>query len=281
MKCFSRNVDQNSCAPPSSNMTKLKPKLKFKEIAVDTNEKDRKRKEEDQRRWENYFHAIVVDYFENCTFESFYKEFDPRKDQLDVFVPSYGSFMCGKRNPGKRKGKNSIQAGNSLEQSGCGRSWNSCLTMTKFVCEVQGNDLLVTLRQFGQRCRKCSKKKTIYENPSFKINPVNEIVNFLLVSILDGIFDRTETHLYVDFDVLEGPRRRCRFIKKQINSNSKQTSIDDTQKYDECTNWVDAKTDGSDIGKHEVRNCEVCDKNKGCGKQRKGRRKKKKKVNQT
>ena len=84
-----------------SNMIALKPKLKSKEFAVDTNEKDRKRKQEDQQRWENYFHAIVV-YFENQKSQSFHKEFDSKKDELDVFVPTYGGFMCGERNPGKR-----------------------------------------------------------------------------------------------------------------------------------------------------------------------------------
>ena len=85
-----------------SNMIALKPKLKCKEIAVDMNEKDKKRKQEDQRRWENYFHAIVVDYFENQKFQSFHKDFDSKKDELDVFAPTYGSFMYGERNPGKR-----------------------------------------------------------------------------------------------------------------------------------------------------------------------------------
>ena len=262
-------------------MIKLKPKLKFKEIAVDTNEKDRKRKLEDQRRWENYFRAIVVDYFEKHEFQSFHKEFDPKKDQLDVFIPTYGSFMCGERNPGKRKGKQKIKA---AEQHGCGRTWNSRLTMTKFVCEVKGNDLLVTLRQFGQRCRRCSKEKSLYENPSFKKNPVNEMTNFLLVSILEGIFDLTKTHLLVDFDVLEGPRRRGRFAKKQTNRDSKQTSSDgdNTQEYDKGNNWVDStEKEDSEIGKHESINCEVCDKNKGCGKQRKRRKRKKKKLNET
>ena len=263
-------------------MIVLNPKLKFKEIAVDTNEKARKRKEEDQRRWENYFHGIVVKYFKKHKFQSFHEEFDPKKDQLDVFVPTYGSFTCGERNPGKRKGKNKIiKAGNSREQRGCGRTWNSYLTMTKFVCEIKGNDLLVTLRQLGQRCRRCSKEKSIYENPSFKKNPVNEMTKFLLVSILDGIFNLIDTHLDVDFDVLAGPHHRGRFVKKQTNSDSKQTSSDET--YDEGHNWVDntGEIGGSDTGKHEYSNCEACDKNKGCGKLRKRRRRrrKKKKVN--
>ena len=259
-------------------MVALTPKLKFKETGVDTNEKDRQRKLEDQRRWENSFHKIV-DYFENHNFQSFHKEFDPNRDQLDVFVPTYGSFMCGQRNPGKRKGKNK-KVDNFIPQSGCGRRWNSYLTMTKFVCEVKGNELVVTLRQFGQRCGRCSKEKSPYENPSFKDELVNEMKKFLLFSILDGIFNYTDPNLHVDYDLLEGPRkfRRGRFIKKQINDNSKQTSSENTQLYDKDINEVYTMEQVRDsvTQKHEGRNCEACDKNKGCGKRRK--RKKRKKV---
>lgn len=257
----------------------IKPKLKFKETGVDTNEKDRQRKLEDQRRWESYFHKIVVDYFESCTFQSFHKEFDPNRDQLDVFVPTYGSFMCGERNPGKRKGKKKKKVGNSTQQSGCGRTWNSYLTMTKFVCKVKGNDLEVTLRQFGQRCKRCSKEKSPYENPSFTDELVDEMTKFLLVSILDGIFSYINCDLCVDFDVLGGPRRfrRSRYIKKQTNEDSRQSS-DNTRTYDEDTGDVHTteKISDSVIQTHEGKNCEACDKNKGCGKRRKRRRRKKK-----
>ena len=260
-------------------MVTLAPKLKFKETGVDTNEKDRHRKLEDQRRWENCFHKMVVDYFDNYNFQSFHKEFDPNRDQLDVFVPTYGSFMCGQRNPGKRKGKNKKNVGNSTQQSGCGRTWNSYLTMTKFVCKVKGNDLEVTLRQFGQRCVRCSKEKSPYENPSFRNELVDEITKFLLDSILDGIFGHIYRDLCVDFDVLGGPRRfrTGRFIKKQTNNDSRQSS-DNTQINDKDTGGVHAIGQISDsvIQTHEGRNCEACDKNKGCGKRRKRRRRKKK-----
>ena len=74
-------------------MVRLQPKLQFKEIGVDTNEKERQRKLKGQQRWNNYFHEIVVDYFETCNFQTcnFHKGFNPEKDQLDVFVPSYGN----------------------------------------------------------------------------------------------------------------------------------------------------------------------------------------------
>ena len=127
------------------------------------------------------------------------------------------------------------------------------------------------------------EKKSLYENPSFKQTPVNEITNFLLVSILDGIFDLTETHLHVDFDILRGFRRRSCFVKKQTNNDSKQISSDNTQTNAEDINWVYTikETEDSDTGKHESRNCEACDKNKGCRKQRKRRKRKKKQVNMT
>ena len=126
------------------------------------------------------------------------------------------------------------------------------------------------------------EKKVFMKTPVSK-KPVNEITNFLLVSILDGIFDLTETHLHVDFDVLRGSRRRSRFVKKQTNNDSKQISSDNTQTNAEYINWVDTikETEDSDTGKHESRNCEACDKNKGCGKQRKRRKRNKKKVNVT
>ena len=126
------------------------------------------------------------------------------------------------------------------------------------------------------------EKKVFMKTPVSK-KPVNEITNFLLVSILDGIFDLTETHLHVDFDVLRGYRRRSRFVKKQTNNDSKQISSDNTQTNAEDINWVYTikETEDSDTGKHESRNCEACDKNKGCRKQRKRRKRKKKQVNMT
>lgn len=126
------------------------------------------------------------------------------------------------------------------------------------------------------------EKKVFMKTPVSK-KPVNEITNFLLVTILDGIFDLTETHLHVDFDVLRGSRRRSRFVKKQTNNDSKQISSDNTQTNAEDINWVYTikETEDSDTGKHESRNCEACDKNKGCRKQRKRRKRKKKQVNMT
>ena len=126
------------------------------------------------------------------------------------------------------------------------------------------------------------EKKVFMKTPVSK-KPVNELTNFLLVTILDGIFDLTETHLHVDFDVLRGSRRRSRFVKKQTNNDSKQISSDNTQTNAEDINWVYTikETEDSDTGKHESRNCEACDKNKGCRKQRKRRKRKKKQVNMT
>ena len=68
-------------------MIALKPKLKFKEIGVDANERDQERELEDQQRWEDCFQVIVVNYIENSHLQHFdAKEFDAKKDQLDVFV---------------------------------------------------------------------------------------------------------------------------------------------------------------------------------------------------
>ena len=258
-------------------MVALQPTLKFQEIGVDTNKKAKQRKLEDQQRWQYYFHETAVEYFKNHNFQSFHEEFDPKRDQLDAFVPAYGSFICGKRNLGKRKGKNK-KVDNSMPQSGCGRRWNSYLTMTKFVCQVKKNQLVVILRQYGQRCGRCSKEKNPYENPSFKDELVNEIIKFLLVSILDGIFNYIDPNVYVDYDLLEGPRqfRRVRFIKKQIN-DCKQTSDDNTETYvkDNGEVYTMEQIRHSVSQKHEGRNCEACDKNKGCGKRRKRRKRKK------
>ena len=123
-----------------------------------------------------------------------------------------------------------------------------------------------------------ARKKSPYENPSFTDESVEEMTKFLLVSILYGIFSYTNRGLRVNFDVIRGPRpfRRVRFNKKQIN-DSEQTSNDNIQKYDKDISGVYTMEQNrhSVIQKHEGRNCEACDKNKGCGKRRKRRKKKK------
>ena len=182
-------------------MIALKPKLKFKEIGVDANERDQERELEDQQRWEDCFQVIVVNYIENSHLQHFdAKEFDAKKDQLDVFVPSYGNFICGQRNPGKRKGKTKVKVEtcNSEQQSGCGRRWNSYLTMIKFACVVNDDDLVVELRQFGQRCERCSKEKSPYENSSFKDTIVKEMIIFLLSAILNGMFNHVDPYLHAN-----------------------------------------------------------------------------------
>jgi len=85
----------------------FKPRITFKAIAEDTNEKDRARKENDQRKWAEHFDRIVVDYFEDRHIPHFHDEFDYVKDKLDCFVPSPGKFKCGGENatPGKKKRK--------------------------------------------------------------------------------------------------------------------------------------------------------------------------------
>ena len=237
-------------------MIALKPRLKFKETGIDTNEKDRERKLEDQETLEKYFHEIVGDYFNNRSFQCFRKEFDPKKHRLDVFVPTYGSFTCGQRSVGKRKGKNKIEVANSNKQSGCGRTWNSYLTMTKFVCFANENDLVVEMRQFGQRCERCSKERSPYENPSFKKDSVYEMMKFILVALLDEMFNHIETHLDVDFNILGGPppRRSRRFGRKQIVDDNGEISA----RY------------------HDGINCEACELCKGCGKRKKQKRRRKK-----
>ena len=264
-------------------MIALKPKLKFKDVGVDANQKDQERKLEDQERWGNYFDTIVVDYFENTDFKSFCEEFDSKKDQLDVFVPSYGNFRCGQRNPGKRKGKSKVQveACKPDQQSGCGRQWNSYLTMTKFICTVNENELVVEVRQFGQRCERCSKEKSPYENPSFKNEIVNEMIIFLLSAILDGMFNIIDTDLSPDFSILDGPPRfrRRRYGRKQVINDNKETSTDNAPGNEgntgevDVTKYISANTSRS----HENKNCEACDKNKDCGTRKTRRRRRKNK----
>ena len=251
-------------------MIALKPKLKFKEIGVDANEKDQERKLEDQQRWEDYFQVIVGNYMENSHFRRFHKKFDAKKDQLDVFVPSYGNFICGQRNPGKREGKTKlkIEACNSEQQSGCGRRWNSYLTMAKFVCVVNDNDLVVEVKQFGQRCERCSKEKSPYENPSFKDAIVKEMIIFLLSAILNGMFNHIDPYLHANFAVLDGPPpfRRRRYGKKPANNDDKEASNDSASDYD-------GNATGADVTRtHDNKNCEACHKNKDCGKRRTRRR---------
>ena len=264
-------------------MMDLKPKLKFKEVGVDANQKDQTRKLEDQKRWENYFQEIVVYFFANYYLNSFHEEFDVKKDQLDVFVPSYGNFICGQRNPGKRKGKSKVKIEdcNPQQQSGCGRRWNSYLTMTKFACVVNGNDLVVEVRQFGQRCERCSKENSPYENPSFKDKIVEEMIKFLLSAILDGMFHHTDPYLYINFAVLDGPPRfrRHRYGKKQANNDDKKTSNDNASGNDGNATGADV-TDNLSANvtrTHENKNCEACDKNKDCGTRRTRRRRRKNK----
>ena len=262
-------------------MIYLKPKLKFKEIGVDANQKDQTRTLEDEKSWENHFEDIVVHFFANFYLNSFYEEFDVKKDQLDVFVPSYGSFICGQRNPGKRKGKSKVKIDpcNPQQQSGCGRRWNSYLTMTKFSCVVNGADLVVEVRQFGQRCERCSKEKSPYENPSFKDKIVKEMIIFLLSAILDGMFNYIDPYLHANFAVLNGPPRfrRYRYCGKQTKNDDKETSN---------ASGNDGNATGADVteniganvtGSHENKNCEACDKNKDCGTRRTRRRRKKNK----
>lgn len=264
-------------------MIDLKPKLKFKEIGVDANKKDQKRKLEDQERWENFFQEIVVDYFAKYYFKSFCKEFDAKKDQLDVFVPSYGNFICGQRNPEKRNGKSKkkTEACNPEQQSGCGRRWNSYLTLTKFACVVNGNDLVVEVRQFGQRCERCSKEKSPYENPSFNDKIVKEMIIFLLSAILDGMFNHIDPYLHANFAVLDGPRRfrRHGYGNKQTNNDDKEISNTNASGYDGNATEADVTENISDnvTQTHENKNCEACDKNKDCGTRRTRRRRKKKK----
>ena len=264
-------------------MIDLKPKLKFKEIGVDANQKDQTRTLEDEKSWENHFEDIVVHFFANFYLNSFYEEFDVKKDQLDVFVPSYGSFICGQRNPGKRKGKSKVKIDpcNPQQQSGCGRRWNSYLTMTKFSCVVNGTDLVVEVRQFGQRCERCSKEKSPYENPSFKDKIVKEMITFLLSAILGRMFNHIDPYLHANFAVLDGPPRfrRYRYCGKQTKNDDRETSNNNASGNDGNATGADVTENISAnvTRSHENKNCEACDKNKDCGTRRTRRRRKKNK----
>ena len=140
--------------------------------------------------------------------------------------------------------------------------------MTKFVCVVNDNDLVVEVRQFGQRCERCSKEKSPYENPSFKDAIVKEMIIFLLSAILNGMFNHIDPYLHANFAVLDGPPpfRRRRYGKKPANNDDKEASNDSASDYD-------GNATGADVTRtHDNKNCEACHKNKDCGKRRTRRR---------
>ena len=85
---------------------------------------------------------------------------------------------------------------------------------------------MVAVRQFGQRCERCSKEKSPYENPSFKDKIVKEMIIFLLSAILDGMFNYIDPYLHANFAVLNGPPRfrRYRYCGKQTKNDDKETS---------------------------------------------------------
>ena len=82
------------------------------------------------------------------------------------------------------------------------------------------------------------------------------MMKFLLVALLDEMFNHIETHLDVDFNILGGPppRRSRRFGRKQIKDDNGEISA----RY------------------HDGINCEACELCKGCGKRKKQKRRRKK-----
>ena len=67
-----------------------------------------------------------------------------------------------------------------------------------------------------------ARKKSPYENPSFTDESVEEMIKFLLVSILYGIFSYTNRGLRVNFDVIRGPRP---FRSPFVSIRSKQKTL--------------------------------------------------------
>lgn len=239
-------------------MQYYKPQIEFKEINEDTYEKEKQRKLEDQQKWQMLFMKIVADYFEEKKICQVHNEFVTTKHRLDCFIPASGHFVCGGRAPGKRKGKKKKKKTDEAatmeknlkqqeEQQGCGKSWNSNLTLTKFVCTIEGDHtLIVKLREFGQRCRHCQRR---YENPSFLDHTRDAMMWWLLEMVLEGIFGIVDKSIDVPYDDLHTSYRPSRQARK--------------------------------LYKHIQENCEACDKGKQCGRKRKERRRKKKKNGST
>ena len=178
--------------------------LQFKPIKTNTYEKERERKLEDQEKWRACFDRIVGSYFENNTFNGFHEDFNPLNDRLDCSVPSPGTFKCQQfGEAGQKKTTKTIDSEEEVEetaktegvekkknrrrkfpQNGCGRNWSSNLCLTKFVCRIEEkNNLVVELREYGQRCEHCTKR---YENPSFKSQVLEIMIKWLLSMIVEG-----------------------------------------------------------------------------------------------
>ena len=185
---------------------KFETEIKFKLIKTNTHEKERERKLEDQEKWRKCFDRIVGSYFKNHTFNGFHGEWDFVKDRLDCFVPSRGEFLCQQfANPGTKKTKKDLRLEKADEtatkevvvenekgekkkiiylKNGCGKKWNSNLCLTKFVCWIEEkNNLVVELREYGQRCDHCEKR---YENPTFESYVLEIMIKWLLSMILEG-----------------------------------------------------------------------------------------------
>ena len=115
---------------------KFQPILEFKEIKEDTNEKEKERKLEDRKKWQEQFSLYVNSYFEEHEISSFHRKFDSRKDKLDCFVPASGSFVCHVDPVPGKKPRKKVTSGNEddleirdevkgVKKNGCGRYWGS------------------------------------------------------------------------------------------------------------------------------------------------------------
>lgn len=238
---------------------KFAPVLTFKEIADNTSEKEKEKKLEDRSRWTQFFNAIVADYFLGIDLKAYHRDFIPGRDRLDCYVPASGVFNCGGRVVGKRKGKkkkkkdweNNEAAKVKMQESqkGCGRNWNSDRTLVKFVCFINENEmkgghckLLVDLREFGQRCGHCTMH---YENPSFNDTCIRAMLNWLLYTILEAIFNIVDNSIEINLDDLKIHSSRRRPRRKIVaNGEGERKGFE---------------------GNHDTINCEACEYGKPCG----------------
>lgn len=228
---------------------KYKAVISFQPIKDDTYNGGAERQEW-EKRWRKAFN-IVVDYFEEHYFHErqFHKNFDKAKQCLDCFIPAFGQYVCGGRavgdkksrrrrnkNTGASKNEQASTAAAMQRNRGCGRSWNSNRTNTKFICTIKDdNTLSVELRDFGQRCEHCTRH---YEKPTFSDVVMSTISAYLLVMMLDGIFGTVDNSLQVNYNDLQ-----TKWYGRRSNNINKKPS------------HIEAK-------------CESCTKDKQCGKQR-------------
>lgn len=235
-----------------------KTRLKFKEIATDSFEKEDERKVGDRERWEQSFEKVITSYFKENSIDQFHKHFRKESQRLDCYIPSCGRFTCGGRRAGTREVKkreklslNQLTEEEKIKiqekQEGCGKRWTSNKILVKFVCTIDGagDELNVELREFGQRCKHCIRR---YENPSFLEASLQDVMTLLLRMMLEGIFDFLDEEVEAAYEEAQE--------NKASNSSPPRTGVGGRRR----------KKPG-----HLSEGCEACEKENRCGQRRQRR----------